>query len=123
MKNLFTIAFTLLLTGVLSAQTVYTEDFENGVPSGWTAENLWSYGNNTTLQSNYFLIPEHTNFMCANDDNAGNGTNGDGMLISAPIDLSNVANPFLRFEAYFIDGDYGADEKAQLLSNCRFGMD
>jgi hypothetical protein len=116
MKKFFTIAITLLFAGALSAQTVvYGEDFESGLPMDWTAENEWMHGTTATLSSQFFGIPDHTSFMAVNDDGLGQGVSGDGLLISPKLDFTDVAAPGMSFEAYFINGDYGADETAKVM--------
>ncbi len=113
MRKIFTLTFLLVTTVLaLQAQTLYQEDFEAGF-AGWTAENLWMHGAVADQASQYFNMGDHTLFMAANDDAAGNGGDASGRLISPAIDLSGISNPYLTFEAYFVNLDYqGGDETA-----------
>ncbi|MFZ2899114.1 MAG: Omp28-related outer membrane protein [Saprospiraceae bacterium] len=116
MKKLFTLFLAISMVGAISAQTYLSENFEAGIPAGWTAENQWKHGNASNLSSQYFTFPAHTSFMAVNDDALGSSGNGTGRLISADIDLSTATAPLLTFDAYFINGDYqGTDEKARLF--------
>lgn len=116
-KTLLGVLSLFLVSMSVSAQ-YFTEDFEAGVPAGWTAENQWSHGNAAALSSTYFNPGDNTtNFMCVNDDALGNGQDGSGRLISAPIDIPEVTNRIaLKHSAYFINGDFqGLDETAKVF--------
>lgn len=94
-----------------------SEDFENGLPEGWTGENAWRFGTSSALSSAYFPIPEHSNIACVNDDDLGNGVDGSGRLITNTLDLTNLTGTVvLSHAAFFFDADYGgADETAKVL--------
>jgi len=118
-KTLLGVLSLFLVSMSLSAQ-YYTEDFESGQPAGWTAENVWMHGNAAALGSQYFNPEANTSsFMCANDDNLGNGVVGAGRLITAPIDLSAATGQLLlRHSAFFINGDFqGVDETAKVFAS------
>lgn len=111
MKGLFTF-LTLLLGLTLGAQVIFEQDFEDGLPSDWTAEVAWEHGNANSLSSSAFPIPDNGSFMGVNDDGPGQGVNTSGWLISPEIDLTTSTGPVLSFEAFFINGDYDANEEA-----------
>lgn len=115
MKKLFTLLAVVATTLSLNAQVYFSEDFEGGVPAGWTAENAWEHGTSVGLSSQYFEIPAHTQFMGVNDDAPGAGTNTSGRVYTTAIDLTDAVFPTLIFEAFFIDGDFDADEQARVL--------
>lgn len=122
-KTLLGVLSLFLVSMSLSAQ-YYTEDFEAGAPAGWTAENAWTHGNAAALGSAYFNPEANTtNFMCVNDDGLGNGVDGSGRLITAPIDIPETTNRLaLKHSAYFINGDYqGADETAKVFASADGG--
>ena len=101
----------------MSAQ-IYSEDFEAGVPADWTIDAIWAYGNTDEISSQSFAPPAHTTFLTANDD--GLGDDADPIQILAytgAIDLTTTSTgeAFLSFEAYFINGDYQANETAKAL--------
>ena len=101
---------------VLSAQEVLLEvDFEDGLPAEMTADPVWSVGNAAQLGSQAFPIPANTNFIAVNDDDAGPNVDSDGRVVSPAIDLSMVEGASLSFEAFFVNGDYDADEEAKVL--------
>lgn len=116
-KTLLGVLSLFLVSMSLSAQ-IYTQDFEAGVPDGWVAENQWMHGTASSLGSAYFEPPVNTtNIMCVNDDGLGNGVDGSGRLISAPIDLTAATGEILlQHDAFFRNGDYqGADETAKIF--------
>jgi len=119
-KTLLGVLSLFLLSMTVSAQ-YFTQDFEGGgVPDGWTAENAWMYGTAGSLGSAYFNPADNTTaFMCVNDDGLGNGVDGSGRLVTAPIDLTAATGQLLlRHNAYFINGDYqGADETAKVFAS------
>lgn len=106
--------FTLMLfciSGILSAQTFFSEDFESGiVPSGWTQTTLASDGGwivGTDLSSSYWTIPPHTFYIATNDDNC-NCNKIEDRLISPSIDLSAASGTvILEFEYSFDMITYG----------------
>ncbi len=116
-KTLLSVLSVFLVSMSLSAQ-YYSQDFESGVPAGWTAENQWMHGNAAAQSSAYFNTEANTtNFMCVNDDGLGNGVDGSGRLITAPIDIPETNNRIaLKHNALFLNGDYqGADETAKVF--------
>jgi thiol-disulfide isomerase/thioredoxin len=115
MKRLFTLLTLIAAVGSLHAQLLFQSDFESGVPAQLTVEDAWDLGNATTLSSTYFAIPEHGDFIAVNDDAVGAGVNLSGRIISPPLDLTGFEGASLLFEAFFLDGDYGQDEQANVL--------
>lgn len=116
MKKCSTLFFFLLLLQGLAAQAVLlSEDFENGIPDGWTADDYWEAGNAAALSSQFFAIPAHGNFAAVNDDAAGQGVSTNGMLATPPIDLAEAAGAVLTFETFFGNGDYQGNETAKVL--------
>lgn len=105
----------------VNAQTQYFfEDFEGGVPAGWSVTGEWSHGTTATQNSAYQGYDGNdTNFMAFNDDAQGNGHVGGGLVTSAPIDLTGVSGPlFLELFVNFRNGDYqGADETFKVYAS------
>lgn len=115
MKRNLLLSLSFILCSLFAfAQT--SEDFEGGLPEGWTAENAWRFGNAASLGSQYFPVSDRGNFACANDDALGAGMDGSGRLISAPIDLTAASGVLvLSHAAFFFNADYqGADETAKV---------
>lgn len=118
-KTLLGVLSLFLVSMSLSAQ-YYTEDFEAGIPEGWTAENAWTHGDAASLSSQYFTPANNTSsIMCTNDDGLGDGVDGSGRLITAPIDLTAVTGQLLlRHDAFFVNGDFnGNDETAKVYAS------
>jgi len=113
MKNIFTLLLACVFTFSMNAQ--FSEDFENGIPAGWTVEGNFMLGTAADAGSQYWAPGDHTNFMWTNDDALGNGVDGSGFVYTGDVDLTAFENPLLSMETYFIDGDYqGADEYARV---------
>ncbi len=123
MKKFLQFVFAVVATtGLFAQETVWSEDFEAGMPAGWFAESGWEFGNAATLSSSFFGIPAGTgNIWSTNDDAVGSGVDDSGRLVTSAIDLSGVdANSFvvLSFDHYWVNGDYqGADETAKVLAS------
>ena len=114
MKKHFTLLCLLMLGAArfASAQTLWSQDFEglSAIPAGWSQTTLandggWKVGINTALQSQYFPIAAHTNFLCTNDDGCNCDKSAD-LCKTSTIDLTGVNNAYLKFECYFFQGSY-----------------
>lgn len=117
MKKILLFAFPLLFASLVAqAQVYYTQDFESGLPAGWTIDGGWVVGNTNAISSQYFFVPEHGTFVGFNDDALGQSFEDKGRVTSAPIDLTAVTGDVsLYFNSYFINGDYnGADETGKI---------
>lgn len=106
-----------LLSLSLHGQNLFYEPFTDGFgANGWTVESGWVTGINTTLSSASFSIPAHTVFACINDDGAGETTVSSGAITSPLIDLSGQMGVVLKFDAFFINGDWdGSNETAKVF--------
>lgn len=107
MKKHLLIALGMTLAGTqLNAQLV--EDFEGatapGLPTGWTqttnaTDGGWLTGNAAGLESQYFPLTAHTQFVLTNDDACDCDKSAD-RLISPAFNLPTSA------DVYFIKFDY-----------------
>jgi hypothetical protein len=76
MKHLTTLVYLFFwsLVTVAGQNVLLSEDFELGIlPLGWTqtsnaSDGGWLLGNYTALQSTYWSIAPHGNFIATNDD-------------------------------------------------------
>ena len=91
----------------MKAQTVIvSENFEGGsFPSSWTQTTLasdggWLYGNNTSLSSQYWPVPAHTNFVATNDDDCNCDKSND-FLQSPVIDLTGQTAVGMKVDVFF----------------------
>ena len=106
---LYTLFLLITVTSLATAQI--SEDFESGFPAEWSKADVWMHGDAGSLSSQYFNIPAHTMFMAVNDDAAGPNGSSVGRMVTPAIDLTGIEYPFLQFDYYFLDGDYGGDDE------------
>lgn len=128
MKSTLTF-FTLLCAFIYSLPTTFAqsdtllfEDFEEELDSLWKLESNWATGTTVGLSSEFFIIPGEGRVAAINDDAFLEGNSSIGKLISPPIDLTNIESAMLRFDAYFINGDFGGDETAKVMVTTDDGL-
>lgn len=111
MKKLILFSLAVTVTMYVSAQTVFSEDFEGGsFPAGWTQETNasdggWLVGSAASLSSASFPIADHTTIIATNDDEC-NCDKSDDFFYTPSIDVSSLANPFLKFAVYYYELGY-----------------
>ncbi len=106
MKKLFTFILFLSIS-VLGFSQIVSEDFENGLPEGWTIDGGWKVGTASSLASQYFnFAGNNTQFLGANDDAAAQSGHADGAVITSFIDFPNTGI-LMSVNLYFFLGDYG----------------
>ncbi len=117
MKTILPIlALICLQINLAKSQVIFNEDFESDFePNSWITSPVWKIGTASTLSSSDFNFPAHSQFAGVNDDGPGAGIPSFGLLITKEIDLTGVQSALLKFDAYFIDGDYDADETFRVL--------
>lgn len=120
LRILFLLLIAIPYVPARAQSFLLTEDFESGMlPAGWTnisnaTDGGWKFGTNAQLQSQYFLIPEHTK-MAATNDQACNCDKNDEYLATPPLDFSQASVVYLSFDAYFREGGYqSVKEKARV---------
>ena len=120
-KLLLSLAAVAVTTGAMAQgqSTVFTEDFNAGMPTGWTQQNAGSdggflAGNATTLSSQFFTITDPgSNFVATNDD-ACNCTKSDEYLVTSAYDLSTYSQLHATFKSFYYGATYqGAVEGAE----------
>ena len=105
-----------LQTLTMKGQILFSEDFETDFETnGWIVEPGWQIGTSPTMSSQAFPIPAHTQFAGVNDDGLGAGVPSFGAIITSEIDLTGIPAALLKFDSYFLNGDYDADETARVL--------
>lgn len=113
--------FALLpaLCAPLQAQNILLNEGFDGaaLPEGWSQQTLsddggWIGGDNTSLQSDYWGIEPHGNFIATNDDACDCDKSAD-YLVLPQLDLSAVEGLLLSFASYF-SGEFfqGSNEVA-----------
>jgi len=106
MKNFLLLLFLFSIIS-LNSQTIIDENFENGLPDGWTLDGGWKLGTTTSLKSDYFNFGDNsTKFIGTNDDAAGANGHGDGKIITDFVDLSSTPNVLLSFSLYYFNANY-----------------
>ena len=109
MKRIYSLMFALALCTVALNAQYFTEDFEAGLPAGWEVTgNMALHADAASFSSQYFNVPDHTQFVGSNDDALGAGNDGGGTMTTGVIDLTAVPNGtviVLSMESFFINGD------------------
>jgi len=83
-----------------------SEDFEAGIPEDWTLTTNSSQGwyLTTDCTSDFWTVPVHTTYMCANDD-AANDDGSVDYMVTPVFSVSGAEAVLLSFASYF-DGAY-----------------
>ena len=114
MKKLFTLFLALGLGITLSAQVYISEDFEGGLPAGWSiltnsTDGGWIIAPASDVSSSYFSPPDNGgNIAATNDDGCGSACNKlNDVLVMPTIDLSSASAPVVMvFDGFFRDDTY-----------------
>ena len=106
---------------------IYSENFDNGVPSTWTqttnaTDGGFLGGNSTSLSSQYFSFTNPgSNFVATNDDGC-NCDKSNEYLITDVIDLSGYSVMHATFKSFYYGATYqGATEVAEFLYSTNGG--
>ena len=119
-KHFFLVLF-ILFNIDNSAQTILiSEDFEAPeFPPNWiqqtnATDGGWILGTSSSLESEYWPIASHGNFIATNDDACDCDKTLD-YLIMPPLDLTSSNSAVLQFENYFDGGSlFGGTEVATI---------
>ena len=101
--------------------TIYSWDFNNGMPTGWSqvtnaSDGGFIAGSASTLSSQYFTINDPGSNILATNDDGCNCDKGDEYLITETLDLSNYSVLHVTFKSFFYGATYqGAVEAAEFL--------
>ena len=106
---------------------IYSENFDNGIPSTWTqttnaTDGGFLGGNSTSLSSQYFSFTNPgSNFVATNDDGC-NCDKSNEYLITDVIDLSGYSVMHATFKSFYYGATYqGATEVAEFLYSTNGG--
>ena len=107
--------------------TIYSWDFNNGIPSGWSqvtnaTDGGFQAGSASSVSSQYFTISDPgSNILATNDDDC-NCNKADEYLITDTLDLSNYSVLHVTFKSFFFGATYsGATEAAEFLYSTNGG--
>jgi thiol-disulfide isomerase/thioredoxin len=107
--------------------TIYSWDFNNGIPSGWSqvtnaTDGGFQAGSASSVSSQYFTISDPgSNILATNDDDC-NCNKADEYLITDTLDLSNYSSLHVTFKSFFYGATYsGATEAAEFLYSTNGG--
>ena len=128
-KILLSLAAVFAATGLMAQgqSVIYSENFDNGVPSTWTqttnaTDGGFLGGNSTSLSSQYFSFTNPgSNFVATNDDGC-NCDKSNEYLITDVIDLSGYSVMHATFKSFYYGATYqGATEVAEFLYSTNGG--
>jgi len=106
MKLIFSSILLLTSNLFFSQNIILEEDFEqDDLPDLWSQYSLsndggWLNGSNSDLQSEYWSIVPHSNFIATNDD-ACDCNKSEDYLILPPFNFNDVDNAVLSFASFF----------------------
>ena len=107
--------------------TIYSWDFNNGIPTGWSqvtnaSDGGFIAGSASSLSSQAFNIPDPgSNILATNDDDC-NCNKADEYLITDTLDLSNYSVLHVVFKSFFYGETWaGATEAAEFLYSTNGG--
>lgn len=122
MKRIYSLMFALTLCTVALNAQYFTEDFEAGLPAGWTLTGEFNLTDAAGISSQYFAPDAHTQFVGVNDDALAAGGDGYARMETGVIDLTMVTGDVvISMESYFLNGDYDADETAKIYASTDMG--
>ena len=128
-KILLSLAAVFAAKGLMAQgqSVIYSENFDNGVPSTWTqttnaTDGGFLGGNSTSLSSQYFSFTNPgSNFVATNDDGC-NCDKSNEYLITDVIDLSGYSVMHATFKSFYYGATYqGATEVAEFLYSTNGG--
>ena len=128
-KILLSLAAVFAATGLMAQgqSVIYSENFDNGVPSTWTQTTNATDGgflgwNSTSLSSQYFSFTNPgSNFVASNDDGC-NCDKSNEYLITDVIDLSGYSVMHATFKSFYYGATLqGATEVAEFLYSTNGG--
>lgn len=128
-KILLSLAAVFAASGLMAQgqSVIYSENFDNGVPSTWTqttnaTDGGFLGGNSTSLSSQYFSFTNPgSNFVATNDDGC-NCDKSNEYLITDVIDLSGYSVMHATFKSFYYGATYqGATEVAEFLYSTNGG--
>ena len=128
-KILLSLAAVFAATGLMAQgqSVIYSENFDNGIPSTWTqttnaTDGGFLGGNSTSLSSQYFSFTNPgSNFVATNDDGC-NCDKSNEYLITDVIDLSGYSVMHATFKTFYYGATYqGATEVAEFLYSTNGG--
>ena len=128
-KILLSLAAVIAATGLMAQgqSVIYSENFDNGIPSTWTqttnaTDGGFLGGNSTSLSSQYFSFTNPgSNFVATNDDGCDCDKSNE-YLITDVIDLSGYSVMHATFKSFYYGATYqGATEVAEFLYSTNGG--
>ena len=128
-KILLSLAAVFAATGLMAQgqSVIYSENFDNGIPSTWTqttnaTDGGFLGGNSTSLSSQYFSFTNPgSNFVASNDDGC-NCDKSNEYLITDVIDLSGYSVMHATFKSFYYGATLqGATEVAEFLYSTNGG--
>ncbi len=131
-KHLFA---ACLIMGILNTNaqndTIWSINFNDStqLPSAWmqttySTNDGWVVNTATGVSSGFFGVPAADgNVVCTNDDECNCDHSAD-TLFAMNTDLVNTDNPYLTFQAFYLEGSYiGYDENFKVITSVNGGID
>jgi polyhydroxybutyrate depolymerase len=116
---IYLLSFNYVFAQTILLEEEFAPNSQNGLPELWSQSTLsndggWLNGTSSQLQSQWWGIQPHGNFIATNDD-ACDCNKSEDYLITPPLNFSGLDNAILSFASYFSGETFeGSTDKATI---------
>ena len=118
--RLILIALFISSSSLVAQNILVDETFDDlNLPEGWSQQTLssdggWLNGENTGLQSDWWDIEPHGNFIATNDDECDCNKSEDFLILPA-LNLDGIGGLIMSFASYYSGESYQGDTESATI--------
>ncbi|HHZ97955.1 MAG TPA: hypothetical protein EYN67_20980 [Flavobacteriales bacterium] len=118
--RLIVIALFISSSSLVAQNILVDETFDDlNLPDGWSQQTLssdggWLNGENTGLQSDWWDIEPHGNFIATNDDECDCNKSEDFLILPA-LNLDGIGGLIMSFASYYSGESYQGDTESATI--------